>query len=280
MALFDNSASRNPALRRSTSVYDPQQYQAMQRQAAQSGQMLPAMPTPVQANALTLPDVVMKTSLSLVVLIAFAVVGWNFLPNSWGVVIVAMLAALGVGIANSVMRRVNPVLVLLYSALEGLFLGAISANFQYYYSGTNLNPSTSGLGIVGNAVLATMVVFVVTLLLYATGIIRVSAKFTRMVIIAMISYAIFGLISLFAAIMGVGQGWGFYGIGGIGIILCLFGVALAAMSLVLDFSSIQQAIAYGVEEHESWRFAFGLTVTLVWLYLELLRLFAILQGRN
>lgn len=278
MASLDDSTTRNPVLRRSVAEYDPKQFAAMQAQAAKTGQPIPVLPTPVQENAVTLPDVIMKTSLSLLVLVAFAVVGWNFLTDSWLIVIICMFAALGVGIANTVMKVVQPMLVLLYSALEGLFLGAISANFQHFY-GSTTSPASS-LGVVGNAVLATVITFAVTLILFSTGIIRVTQRFTRIVIIAMISYAIFGLISLISALFGVGGGWGFYGLGTIGIILCLFGVGLAAMSLVLDFGAIQYAVTYGVPERESWRFAYGLTVTLVWLYLELLRLFAILQGRN
>jgi uncharacterized YccA/Bax inhibitor family protein len=274
MAQLDESPSKNPILRRYTATYDPKQFAAMQQAAIKTGQPVPVLPTPVTEDAVTLPDVIMKTSLSLIVLVAAAVVGWTTLTQSWGVVIVCMLAAFGVGIANTVMKKVQPLLVLLYSVLEGLFLGAISATFQHYYSAPN-----STLGIVGNAVLATIIVFVVTLGLFATGIIRVTPRFQKMMIIGLISYLILGLISLVSLLFGVGGGWGLYGLGPLGIVLCLAGVALASMSLVLDFGAIQQAITYGVPERESWRFAYGLTVTLVWLYLELLRLFAILQGR-
>jgi uncharacterized YccA/Bax inhibitor family protein len=283
MAQFDESPSKNPVLRRSTATYDPKQFAAMQQAAIKGGQPLPVLPTPVTDGAVTLPDVIMKTSLSLIVLIAAAVVGWNVLGKSFTssgsgagifIVILCALAALGVGIANSVMKKVSPPLVLLYSVLEGLFLGAISAAFQHYYSSPN-----STLGIVGNAVLATIIVFVVTLALFATGIVRVTPRFQKMMIIGLVSYLILGLISLVSLLFGVGNGWGLYGLGPLGIVLCLVGVGLASMSLVLDFGAIQQAIAYGVPERESWRFAYGITVTLVWLYLELLRLFAILQGR-
>ena len=79
------------------------------------------------------------------------------------------------------------------------------------------------------------------------------------------------------SLFGVGDGWGFYGVGGIGILLCVAGVALASFSLVLDFDAIEEGVKLGVPERESWRAAFGLTVTLVWLYLEILRLLAILN---
>ena len=78
----------------------------------------------------------------------------------------------------------------------------------------------------------------------------------------------------------VGGGWGFYGVGGLGIIICLAGVGIAAFFLVLDFEAIKQGVAMGLPERESWRMSFGLLVTLVWIYLEFLRLFAILSGRD
>jgi len=86
-------------------------------------------------------------------------------------------------------------------------------------------------------------------------------------------------LSFISAIFGVGNGMGFYGLGAIGVICCLVGVGLAAFTLVLDFAAVDQLISMGAPERESWRAAFGLTVTLVWLYLELLRLLAILNSR-
>ena len=94
------------------------------------------------------------------------------------------------------------------------------------------------------------------------------------------SYLGIGLVSFIAAIFGVGGGWGFYGVGALGLALCLIGVALAAFTLVLDFDAIQKGVEAGLPERESWRAAFGLMVTLVWLYLELLRFLAILNSRN
>jgi uncharacterized YccA/Bax inhibitor family protein len=81
-----------------------------------------------------------------------------------------------------------------------------------------------------------------------------------------------------AAIFGVGGGWGFYGVGGLGLLLCAVGVLLASFSLMLDFEAIKQGIAMGAPERESWRMAFGLLVTLIWLYLEILRFLAIFSG--
>ncbi len=170
-------------------------------------------------------------------------------------------------------KNVSPVLVVAYALLQGVFVGGISYIYQ------NLVVA-DGTNIVGNTIMSTMVAFGTMLFLFKSGIIKVDAKFTRMMMVAIVSYLVIAVISLIAAFMGVGGGWGFYGVGGIGILLALFGVGLASFSLMLDFQSIRQAISMGLPEKESWRLAFGLTVTLVWLYLEMLRLFAILAGRR
>jgi uncharacterized YccA/Bax inhibitor family protein len=133
---------------------------------------------------------------------------------------------------------------------------------------------------VSQAVIGTFVAFGTMLFLYKSGIIRVNGKFKKVFMVAMVSYLVIAVASLISSFFGVGSGWGFYGVGGLGLLLCVAGVGLAAFSLVMDFELITQTIAAGAPEKESWRMAFGLMVTLVWLYLELLRLLAILQGRD
>ena len=95
--------------------------------------------------------------------------------------------------------------------------------------------------------------------------------------VAFLAYFGIAIVNLVAALFGVGGGWGLAGTGGLGLLLCVAGVALASFSLVLDFDAIETGVAAGLPEKESWRAAFGLTVTLVWLYLEILRLLAILN---
>jgi uncharacterized YccA/Bax inhibitor family protein len=94
----------------------------------------------------------------------------------------------------------------------------------------------------------------------------------------MISYGVIALISFVTSFFGVGGGWGFYGVGGLGLLLCAAGVLLATFSLVMDFEMINRGIAQGMPEKESWRMAFGLVLSLVWLYTELLRIMAIMRG--
>jgi uncharacterized YccA/Bax inhibitor family protein len=137
--------------------------------------------------------------------------------------------------------------------------------------------NTDPPNIVLQAVIGTFAAFVAMLVLYGTRIIKVTGRFKKMMAIAMMAYLGIAVINLIAALFGVGGGWGLAGAGPLGLLLCVAGVALASFSLVLDFDAIETGIALGVPEKESWRAAFGLTVTLVWLYLEILRLLAILN---
>ncbi len=223
---------------------------------------------------LTLDDVIVKTGMCFVLLVAGAFVGWNTavsMPFLW---IGCLFVGLGLGLANSFMKKVNPVLVLAYALVEGVFLGGIS--FAY----NEMAIANEYYGIVQQAVLGTLVAFGVMLTLYKTRIIKVTGRFQKMMMVAMVSYLVIGLASLVAAMFGVGGGWGFQGVGALGILLCVVGVGLAAFSLVLDFEMISQAVRLGADERESWRLAFGLLATLIWLYLELLRLLAILSSNR
>ena len=120
------------------------------------------------------------------------------------------------------------------------------------------------------AVLGTLCAFGGILLAYRSGKIRVTPKFTRVMIGALIGYMVFGLITLFTGFPG----------GSTGTLIAVAGVALATFFLVLDFDQIEKTIAAGAPRNESWRCAFGLMVTLVWLYLEVLRLISILRNND
>jgi uncharacterized YccA/Bax inhibitor family protein len=222
--------------------------------------------TPQQTGRMTLDDVVMRTAMLFGVLLIFAAGAW-VLEVGFGVAIIAALAAFGVAMFVSFRREVSPALTLAYAALEGIFIGAISRAYE-----------TAWNGVVPQAVLGTLAAFVGMLVLYRSGKLRATPKFAKVLITATFGYVIVALISLVTALFGVGGGWGFYGVGGLGILLCVAGVALASLFLILDFDFIEQGIRNGLPEREAWRAGFGLMVTLVWLYLELLRLLAILRG--
>ncbi|HBJ73792.1 MAG TPA: hypothetical protein DDY88_08870 [Actinobacteria bacterium] len=220
----------------------------------------------------TMTDVIMKSTGIFALTVVMAVVGWNTYEAAPYLMWIALVVGLGLGFANALKREVSPILVILYAAVQGIFLGGISTWYNSYAESVNYQ------GLVQQAVLGTMTAFAVMLLLYGTGVIKVTGKFMRMMMIALVSYAFIGIASLVSALFGVGGGWGFYGVGVWGLLLCLVGVALAALTLVLDFEAIKQGIANGAPERESWRMAFGLLVTLIWLYLEILRFLAIFAG--
>jgi uncharacterized YccA/Bax inhibitor family protein len=229
---------------------------------------------PPTDRVMTLDDVVVKTGFLFIVLVVSAVVGWYLVDSAPFVVWIGAIVAFVLAMVVSFKRDSSPALIMLYAVFEGVFLGGISNWFQAYAY------QTSGQNIVLQAVIGTFAAFGVMLVLYKTRVLRATPRFTKMMMIALFSYLGIALVSLVGALFGVGGGWGFYGVGGLGLLLCAAGVALAAFTLVLDFDMIEKGVQAGLPERESWRAGFGLMVTLVWLYLELLRMLAILQGRN
>jgi uncharacterized YccA/Bax inhibitor family protein len=236
------------------------------------------IPAPA-GQRVTYADVMVKSAIMFAIAVVMAFAGWTITEAMPGVgtllVFGAMIATIGLGLVNAMKRKVSPPLTILYAAVSGIMLGAVS----YWYNQIALASDYEGLVL--QAVLATVTTFGVMLLLFGTGIVKVTSKFMKVMLVAMVSYLFIGLASFIAAMFGVGGGWGFYGVGTLGLLLCIFGVGLAAFSLMLDFEAIKQGIAMGLPERESWRMSFGLLVTLVWLYLEFLRLFAIIaSGRD
>jgi uncharacterized YccA/Bax inhibitor family protein len=233
------------------------------------------IPAPADQR-ITYADVMVKSAIMFAIAVVMAFAGWMITEAMPGVgtllVFGAMIATIGLGLVNAFKRQVSPPLTILYAAVSGIFLGSIS----YWYNQIALQSDYEGLVL--QAVLATFTTFGVMLLLYGTGIVKVNNKFMKFMLVAMVSYLFIGIASFVAAMFGVGGGWGFYGVGTLGLLLCIFGVGLAAFSLMLDFEAIKQGVAMGLPERESWRMSFGLLVTLVWLYLEFLRLFAIIAA--
>jgi uncharacterized YccA/Bax inhibitor family protein len=223
-------------------------------------------------DRMTLDDVVVRTGISIAVLIPFALIGWFTAPTMPFLYFIAMFVGLGLGIANAVKKTVSPPLILTYAAAQGVFLGGISYAYDVWAQGTGYE------GLVSQAIIGTLVAFVVMLALYRTRIIKVNGRFMKIMMVAMVSYLVIALASFVSALFGVGGGFGFYGVGTLGIILCMIGVALASFSLLIDFESISRGIQAGLPSRESWRMAFGLLVTLIWLYLEILRMLAIIAS--
>lgn len=237
----------------------------------------PPVATQPVGTPMTVTDVVVKTAAMFVPLLATAWLAWT-MQVGFGIVLIAMIAATVLAIWQVVAKQVQPVAVLAYAALEGVVIGGFSFWLQEYVNQSNAASGSEPTNIVIQAVIGTFAAFAAMLFLYGTRIIKVTGRFKTMMMGAMLAYLGIAVVSLISSFFGVGGGWGFYGVGGLGLLLCIAGVALASFSLALDFDAIEQAVAAGVPERESWRASLGLVVTLVWLYLEILRFLAILNS--
>ncbi len=219
---------------------------------------------------LTINDVIVKTFAVFAITVVFSVVGWNTYDTMPWLLMVGLLGGLALGLVNAFKKVPSPPLILLYGVFQGVMLGGVSRWYSDFAAGNGWND------IVLQAVVATMTTFGVMLALYVTGVVKVNKKFVSILIVAAVSYMVLGIGSFIWAMFGGGDGWGIYGTG-FGPIVAVVGVLIAAFFLMLDFEAISQGIKLGAPERESWRMAFGLLVTLIWLYLEFLRLFAILS---
>ena len=177
-----------------------------------------------------------------------------------------LVGSLILGLVNSFKRKPSPALILAYAAFEGLLLGGFSGFMEARYE-----------GIVVQAVLATLATFGAMLAAYSYGGFRVQGRFRRVVVVATLGYGIFCLINLGLSMTGaVGGAWGLRSmtIMGIplGVPLGILAVILASFFLAIDFESIENGVRNGLPQRYAWAGAFGLVVTIVWLYVEFLRL--------
>ncbi|GAA1734263.1 Bax inhibitor-1/YccA family protein [Microcella frigidaquae] len=225
--------------------------------------------TPDAMGRMTYENTIQKTVLAFVVLLATAAVGW-FIP---ALMLPAAIVGFVLALVNIFKKEPSPALVLAYTAAQGLFVGGISMFFESAWP-----------GIVTQAVIGTFAVVGVTLALFASGKIRASKRATQIFLVAMIGYAVFSLINMGLMLFGVTDDpWGLRGIEGpfgipLGVIIGVFVILLAAYSLVLDFDAVKTGVERGAPAKYGWTAAFGIMVTVIWLYLEILRLLAILRG--
>ncbi len=230
------------------------------------------------SRPLTIDDVVTKTGITLAVLTAVAAVSYFLVQGNVALAApFSLVGALGglalVLIATFGRKQDNPAIVLSYAALEGLFLGAVSFIIANVYS-------TGGVGMIAQAIVGTLGVFFGMLVVYKTGAIRVTPKFTRMLIAGLFGVMALMLLNFVLAMFGVGggEGFGLRSGGPIAIGFSLLCIALAAFSFLIDFDAADQMVRAGVPSKAGWGIALGLTVTLVWLYLEILRLLSYFQN--
>ena len=223
----------------------------------------PAGITAARPGTMTVEGTVYKTGALLLLVVAAAAVSWRFADD--GVILlpgvgVAFFALLGLGIATAVRPMWAPVTGPLYAVASGVLLGAISSLYNAQYE-----------GIVGQAVLATMATAGGMLLAYATGLIRATPKFRKVIISATLGIMLLYVVSIVMRLFGASVPL-LHDSGPLGIGISLFIVAVAAFNLVLDFDFIERGAQAGADKRMEWYGAFGVMVTLVWLYLEMLRL--------
>jgi uncharacterized YccA/Bax inhibitor family protein len=171
------------------------------------------------------------------------------------------------GLVISFKQITNPAAIVTYAAVEGVVLGAISQVFDQRYP-----------GIVVQAVVGTTGVAVGTLFLYRSGRIRVTPKFTKMVFAGLIGFMSLAVVNLIAS-MFVSGGLGLRSGGPLAIVFSLVAIGLASMSLIIDFDYVDNGVRAGLPERYGWLAAFGLMVTLIWLYVEILRLLSYFRSR-
>lgn len=238
-------------------------------------------PGQVDQGRMTVDSVVQKTAISIALVFAAAFATWwwvgdivvsgNFvdedaLARTSTLAIVGSGAAFLLSLVNSFKRVISPALVMVFAVAEGVALGAVSKFFDAQF----------GDGIITQAVLGTFAAFAGTLAAYRFFDIQVGNKFRTFVMAGVFGMVGLGLLSIVLSFFGIQTG--LFGLGALGLVMSIVGLVLGVFMLVLDFDYVEQGVAAGLPDRESWRAAFGLTVSLVWIYTNLLRILAILRG--
>ncbi len=220
-------------------------------------------------GAMTIGGTVNKTALGLLILMITASWTWNNAgPGMTGLVLLGVFGGLVVAVVTVFKKTWAPITTPLYAALEGLALGGISLGFEQRYP-----------GIVSQAVFLTFGTLGALLLAYRSGLIKATENFKLGIAAATGGIFILYMLSFVLGFFGVSIPL-IHSSGTWGILFSVFVVVIAALNLVLDFDFIEEGAERGAPKYMEWYGAFGLLVTLVWLYLEILRLLAKLQRRG
>jgi uncharacterized YccA/Bax inhibitor family protein len=268
--------STNPALTRGPFAqagrpvgFDRPQYQGgSTRTGADPLEQAWAAPaaTPLETGRMTVEDVIVRTAILLATAIATGSATWFLGLQS--LALPAMVVGLVLGLFIAFKQVTNPAAILSYAAVQGVFLGGIS----WYFSGGNQ-------AMIIQAVVGTTAVAASMLFMYRSGRIRVTPQFTKMVIAGLLGFLALVVVNLVASFF-IDGGLGLRDGGPLAIGFSLLAIGLASMTLVLDFDFIQKGAEQGLPERYGWYAAFGLMVTLVWLYIEILRLISYFTGRE
>lgn len=234
---------------------------------------------PTTTDRMTIDSVVQKTGLTMGIVLLVAAATWvltpdlrvdtNALGSLYAISMVGALGGFALSMVNSFKKVTSPALVVAYAAFEGLFVGAFSKSMDAVFGGEN--------NIVVYAVAGTIAAVGGTLAAYKFFDIQVGNRFRKWV-----TAMVFGFVavSLLDFVLGFFHAdFGFNSFGTVGLLSSILGLAIGVLMLIMDFDYVERGIAAALPERESWRAAFGLTVTIVWIYIELLRILAILNRR-
>ncbi|MFI0463422.1 Bax inhibitor-1/YccA family protein [Saccharopolyspora sp. 5N102] len=261
--------SSNPAFRNLPTTGGYANFNYGQGQPAAPFGQAPAAP-PQTARPMTIDDVVTKTAITLGLAVITGTLTYLVGPPAVALALPAAIIGLVISLVIIFKKKITPALVIAYSAVEGVFLGGIS----YVIALAVGNP-----GIIIQAIAGTVGVFAAMLVVYKTGAIRVTPKLTKWIIGAIAGVAVLMLVNMIASFFTPG-GLGLRDGGGLAIAFSLLCIGIAAFSFLLDFDAADQAIKGGVDAKFAWYIAFGLMTTLVWLYLEILRLLSYFQSSD
>lgn len=230
----------------------------------------------VDTGRMTYDDVIVKTATCLGLLVVGGAISWwaGYISSGlqMGLMLLGVIAGFVLAMVNIFSRTVRPQLILLYSTAEGLALGAISQVTEAAIP-----------GIVLQAVVATVSVFAVTLILFASGKVRNSSKLMKVTLIGLIGLVVMrGLIWLFSMFgFNTGEIYGYYLFGiPLAAIIGVVAVFLGALCLIGDFDQAKTGVNLGMPRNYAWLCAFSMMVTVVWMYVELLRLLSVLNSNN
>ena len=244
----------------------------------------PVTHTGTGTGRMTIDTVVQKTAMTLGVVILAAAATWALTGNPTDVgtegtdaakqlytlSIVGSMLGLVLSLVNSFKRIITPALVLAYAAAQGIAVGAFSKVMDSVFDAPNQH------GLVIGAVLGTVADVAGTLAAYKFFDIKVGQKFRTWVVAATFGFVAVSLLDFVLSMFN--SSFGFNSFGTMGLVSSFIGLGLGVLMLILDFDFVERGIAAGLPERESWRAAFGLAVTIIWIYIELLRILAILRG--
>lgn len=217
----------------------------------------------LSTRTMTIEGTLNRTMTLFAIFLVTSIVTWQLQLVT--LIFPAMLLGLGLALWASLGKKVRVPVMVAYAVVQGVFVGGISLIFETAYD-----------GIVMTALTATLVTAGIMFVAYRQQWIRVTSKFRQILTFALLGYMGFAVVNLIVALFTGNSAY----TSSFGWLIALVGVGLASVTLVLDFADIEQAAQAGVDADFEWRLAFGLMVTLIWMYIEILRLLAILRGND